>query len=173
MLNSTVWAAQGFLALFFFAAGAPKVAGRGIDRWTGFDQVPRIMTIVIGVSEVAGATVLVVPMLVDRLEWTTPLAAVGIAVISLMAAGFHLRARERLAGIETALWASLAASIAIARWDRLATGPSLSEDLLVPLLFVLVPAVIANLVLLARATSPARTRDGGGPEHAEARSVRS
>ncbi|MFC5745092.1 DoxX family protein [Actinomadura rugatobispora] len=160
MFNSTVWIAQSFLALFFFAAGLPKVAGRGIDRWVGFDQVPRIMTVIIGVTEVLGAVALVVPLLIDRFEWTTPLAAVGIAVISLMASGFHLRAREWLATLETALWASLAATIAIARWDELATAPSVSEDVLVPILFVLVPAVIVNIVFLTRATQPAKEEDG-------------
>ncbi|WP_176611369.1 DoxX family protein [Actinomadura sp. WMMB 499] len=172
MLDTTVWVAQGFLALFFFAAGVPKIVGRGIDRWVGFDQVPRIMTIVIGVSEVAAAVALIVPGLIDRLEWTTPLAAVGIAVISLMASGFHLRAREWLAALETVLWASLAGTIAIARWDQLATGPSLSEDLLVPVLLALVPAIIVNLVFLARATSPAQTQDSSGPKHAGSGSAR-
>jgi hypothetical protein len=32
---------QGFLALFFLAAGAPKLIGRGLERWTGFSGVPR------------------------------------------------------------------------------------------------------------------------------------
>jgi uncharacterized membrane protein YphA (DoxX/SURF4 family) len=159
VFDTTVWIAQGFLALFFLAAGVPKIAGRGIDRWVGFDQIPLMMTVIIGVSEVAGATALIVPLLVDRFEWTTPLAAVGIAVISLMASGFHLRAREWLATLETALWASLAGSIAIARWDKWATGPSISKDALVPILLALVPAIIVNLILLTRATPRPQAQD--------------
>ena len=117
MFDTVVWIAEGFLAFFFLAAGVPKVIGKGIDRWVGFDQVPRPMTIVIGIAEVAAAIGLIIPLLVDEAEWTTPLAALGIAVISLMASGFHPRAQEYLAALETVLWASLAIVIAIARWD--------------------------------------------------------
>ncbi len=150
MLDTTLWIAQGFLALFFFAAGVPKVIGRGIDRWVGFDDLPRPLVVVIGISEVAAAVALVAPMVAARGEWTTPPAAIGLAAVSLMASGFHIRKGEWLPAIETALWASLAASIAIGRWEEIATGPSISVDWLLALVAVLVPAIIANLVLLFR-----------------------
>lgn len=150
MLDTTLWIAQGFLALFFLAAGFPKIVGRGIDRWIGFDDVPRPLTIVIGLSEVAGAVALVAPPLIGRFEWMTPLAAIGIGVVSLMASGFHVRAREGLPAVETALWAFLAASIAIGRWGEVSTGPSTSASVLVPVIALLVPTIIVILVLLAR-----------------------
>ena len=40
-LNLVLWTVQGFLALFFLGAGAPKVIGRGLERWTGFAALPR------------------------------------------------------------------------------------------------------------------------------------
>jgi len=150
MLATTLWISQGFLALFFFAAGLPKLVGRGLDRWVGFDDVPRLLVIVIGVCEVAAAVALVVPMTAGRAEWTTPLAAIGLAVVSLMASGFHVRAGEWLPAVETALWASLAASVAVGRWPEMATGPSLSVDVLTPIMAVLVAAIIGNLILLFR-----------------------
>jgi len=162
MVDITVWVAQGLLALFFLAVGLPKLAGRGLDRWIGFDQIPRPVTILIGVSEVAGAAALLVPPLIDRFEWTTPLAAVGIAVISLMASGFHLRAREWLTTIETALWASLAGAVAIGRWDEGAKAPSIPRDVLVPVLIAVVVAIVSNFVLLIRAT-PSPAREDGEP----------
>lgn len=150
--DTTVWIAEGFLALFFLIAGLPKIVGRGIDRWVGFDQVPRGMTILIGFCEIAAAVGLVVPTAADEMAWTTPLA-----VISLMASGFHLRNLEWLAALETVLWASLAGSIAAARWGKFSTGPTISShDVLGVLLAVLVPAVIVNLVVLTRATAPAK-----------------
>lgn len=158
MFNATVWIAEAFLALFFLMAGLPKVVGRGIDRWVGFDAVPRGLTMLIGWSEIAAAIGLVVPLMVGRGEWTTPLAGIGIAVISLMASGFHLRNREWLAALETVLWAALAGSVAAARWDKFAGAPSISRHgVLVPVLIVLVPAVIINLVVLTRAGAPATT----------------
>ena len=32
LLNVVLWSVQGFLALFFLAAGAPKLIGRGLER---------------------------------------------------------------------------------------------------------------------------------------------
>ena len=79
-----------------------------------------------------------------------PLAAIGLAAVSLMASGFHIREGEWLPAIETALWASLAASVALGRWDEMSTGPSFSIDVLIPVIGVLVPAIIVNLIVLFR-----------------------
>jgi hypothetical protein len=157
MLTTTLWAAQAVLALFFLFAGLPKIAGRGIDRWTGFDDVPRPLTVLIGIAEVAAPVALVLPMLLGRLEWTTPLAAAGLAVVTLMASGFHVRAGEWLPALETALWAALAGAVAIGRWGLLGTGPTLAAELLVPVIGVLVVALVVNIVVIFRTPAPART----------------
>lgn len=163
MLDITVWIAQGFLGLFFLAAGAPKVIGRGIDRWIGFAELPRPLTVVIGVSEVSAAFALTVPMVVGAHQWLTVAAAGGLAALSLMASGFHLRAAEGRGGVEalcageTVLLASLAGTVAIGRWDRIPTAPSVSSDLLVPVIGVLIAAIVLNLAAVAR--RPARTGD--------------
>lgn len=157
MIDIALWIAQAFLALFFLAAGLPKVIGRGIDRWIGFDDVPRALTIVIGVSEVAGAVALVLSPLLGAFEWMGPLCAVGIAVISLMASGFHIRASEWLPAVETALWAALAGSVAFGRRGAIATGPSVPSAALVVTITLLVPAIVLILVLLARRPMKAAT----------------
>src|SRR5438128_2745782 len=113
MLNLVLWSVQGFLALFFLAAGAPKIIGRGLEQWIGFSSQPRPLVIFIGFTEVLGAAGLVLPMATGILPWLTPLAAVGLGIIVLMATGFHIRADERLNAVETALWASIAAVVAI------------------------------------------------------------
>ena len=51
MLNLILWSVQGFLALFFVAAGAPKIIGRGLEKWTGFSDMPRPLVIFIGITE--------------------------------------------------------------------------------------------------------------------------
>jgi hypothetical protein len=148
VLDIALWAAQGLLALFFLAAGLPKVAGRGLDRWVGFEDFSRGLTILIGVSEVVGAVALVLPSLLGAFEWTIPLAAIGIAVISLMASGFHVRAAERICTIETALLAALAGSIAIGRWGETASAPAVPAGVLVVVIALLVPSIVAVLVVL-------------------------
>src|SRR6266699_834765 len=79
-LNLVLWSVQVFLALFFLAAGAPKLIGRGLERWTGFAELPRALVVFIGVTEVLGAAGLVLPMATGIVPWLTPLAAVGIAI---------------------------------------------------------------------------------------------
>jgi hypothetical protein len=150
-LNVVLWSVQGFLALFFLAAGTPKLIGRGLERWTGFSEVPRPLVVFIGVTEVLGAAGLVVPMVTVIAPWLTPLAALGLAIIVLMATGFHLRADERINALETGLWACIAVVIAMGRWDLLVASHSyVAPWVLVAAVGVLVPAVIINLVVLFR-----------------------
>ncbi len=150
-LNLVLWSVQVFLALFFLAAGAPKLIGRGLERWTGFAELPRALVVFIGVTEVLGAAGLVLPMATGIVPWLTPLAAVGLGIIVLMATGFHLRADERVNALETGLWSSIAAVIAIGRWDLVvAAHASAAPWVLVLALGLLVPAVIINLVVLFR-----------------------
>src|SRR6266496_2912654 len=140
VLNIVLWSVQGFLTLFFLAAGAPKIIGRGIDRWTGFADLPRGLVVLIGSAELLGAAGLVLPMATGILPWLTPLAALGLAIIVLMATGFHLRADERLAALETGLWASIATVIAIGRWDLIAPHAYAPPGVLVAALGLLVPS---------------------------------
>ena len=148
MLNLVLWSVQGFLALFFLAAGVPKVIGRGLEQWTGFANQPRPLVVFIGLTEVLGAAGLVLPMATSSLPWLTPLAAVGLAIIVLMATGFHIRADERLNAVETVLWASIAAVVAISRWDLVASRAALPPWVLIATLGLLVPSAIINVVVL-------------------------
>ena len=148
--NTVLWSVQVFLALFFLMAGAPKVIGRGMDRWTGFSDLPRPLVVFIGVMEVLGASALVLPMATGLLPWATPLAALLLSAVVLMASGFHVRAGERLPALETTLWASILGVVAVGRWGLLASRVSVPEWALVAAVFVLVPSVIVNLVVLLR-----------------------
>jgi hypothetical protein len=150
VLNIVLWGVQGFLALFFLAAGAPKILGRGIEKWTGFSDLPRSQVVFIGFAEVLGAAGLVLPMATGVLPWLTPLAAVSLAIIVLMATGFHLRADERLNAVETGLWTAIAATVAIGRWDLVSSVADVSSWVLVALLGLLVPLAIINVIVLWR-----------------------
>lgn len=151
-VNVALWTAQGFLALFFLGAGAPKVLGRGLDRWTGFSGLPRSQVVVTGLAEVLAAAGLVLPLATTTLPWLTPVAAVGIALVSLMAAGFHVRLNEHLNVIETSLLAGVAAAVAVGRWGQL-TAASFDLKAWMPAVAVavLVPAAIAVVIALFKA----------------------
>lgn len=172
VLNLVLWSVQVFLGLFFLAAGAPKILGRGIELWTGFSELPRPQVVFTGIMEVLGAVGLVLPMATGILPWVTPLAAVGLALIVLMAAGFHLRADERLNALETGLWASIAAGIAIGRWDLLASRADVPPWVLVAALSLLVPSAIINVIVLLKRPPKAST-PGPGLRNAPAPNPRS
>jgi hypothetical protein len=150
MLNLILWIVQVFLALFFLAAAVPKIIGRGLEQWTGFSDVPRALVLSIGIAELLGSAGLVLPMATGILPWLTPLAAIGLAVNVLMASGFHIRADERLNAIETTLWASIAAVIAIGRWNLLALRAGIPASVLVTALALMMPSAIIIVIVLLR-----------------------
>lgn len=82
-------------------------------------------------------------------------AAVGLAVVTLMASGFHVRAGEWPPALETALWAMLAGAVAIGLWELLGTGPALAPELLVPVTGVVVVVLVVNIVAIFRTPAPA------------------
>lgn len=147
-VNLALWSAQGFLALFFLGAGVPKILGRGLDRWTGFSGLPRSLVVFTGITEVLAATGLMLPTVTGILPRLTPLAAVGIAIISLMAAGFHVRANEHPNVLETSLLASIAAAVAIGRWDHLAAAIDIETWVPAAAVVLLIPAAIATVIAL-------------------------
>jgi hypothetical protein len=159
-MNLIVCSVQWFLAIFFLAAGIPKISGRGLEQWTGFNDLPRPLTLFIGTTEVLGALGLVLPMATGILPWLTPLAALGLAVTVLMASGFHLRNDERLAALETTLWASIASIIAITRWHFVAARFVIEPDLVITTLVLLVPAAIVNVIILVKRPVPPAAPSG-------------
>ena len=112
--------------------------------------MPRAQVIFIGIAEILGAAGLVLPMATGMLPWLTPLSAAGLAVIVLMATGFHVRADERLNALETTLWACIALVIAVGRWDLLAVRVEIAPWILIVALGILVPAALVNVIILFR-----------------------
>jgi len=158
-LNLVLWIAQALLAFLFLGAGAPKILGRGLERWTGFSDLPRGEVIFIGIVELLGAVGLVLPAALGVLPWLTPLAALGLGLVVMMAAGFHLRADERLNAFETALWACMAFVVAIGRWLPIASPIRVPPWTLVALLAVLTPMSIVVVVILLKRPVPSAARD--------------
>lgn len=95
-LNFWLWAAAVVLALLYLMAGFMK-ATQPIDKlaaqmkWPG--ELPRL-TRFVGVAEVLGAIGLIAPLATGILAWLTPLAAIGLALVQVLAAGFHIMRRE-------------------------------------------------------------------------------
>jgi hypothetical protein len=70
-----------------------------------------------------------------------------------MATGFHIRADERHAAVQTTLWASIAGLVAVGRWDLISSRADIPSWVLVTALVVLIPVTIVSIMALWRSTS--------------------
>ena len=118
-LNIGLWIAQVLLALLFFAAGAVKFTtgqAAAVEQgvaWAG--RVSPEMILFIGAAELAGAIGLVVPAATRIMPILTPLAAAGLALTMVVAAGWqHLPYGEPIA--PNLVLASIAAFVAVGRF---------------------------------------------------------
>lgn len=96
-LEFWVWVASVLLIIAYGMAGAMKTFRPIPDLakmmvWPG--DVPVAMVRFVGIVEIAGALGLFLPVLTGILGWLTPLAALGLSLIQLLAIGFHARRGE-------------------------------------------------------------------------------
>lgn len=95
-MNIALWVVQVMLGAMFIFAGVTKAfryeQAHASLPWVR--EVPRGLTTFIGVSELLGGIGLVLPALTGILPWLTPLAAAGLAVVMVLAAGYHVTRKE-------------------------------------------------------------------------------
>lgn len=123
-LNISLWVGQVLLAIAFGAAGITKLI-------TPLDQLGEMMSFVnhspawlvtfIGVVEVLGAIGVLLPALTRILPVLTPLAALGFAIIQVLAIGVHALLGETGQTLPINL-ALLALSVFVA-WGRYKVAP--------------------------------------------------
>lgn len=124
---AALWAAQVLLAVMFGIAGVmkstqPITALSGTVPWS--TDVPEALVRFIGISELAGAVGLILPALTRIRPGLTPLAALGLVVVMLLASGFHILRGELGALPITFLLGGLAAFVAWGRWTKAPIAPS-------------------------------------------------
>ncbi len=91
--NIGLWVAQVALAAMFLMAGFTKLSSSAADlaamgmMWA--ENAPVILIKFIGLAEVAGALGLILPSATRIMPDLTKLAAAGLAVIMVLAAGVH------------------------------------------------------------------------------------
>jgi uncharacterized membrane protein YphA (DoxX/SURF4 family) len=95
-MNIALWIVQVVLAAMFMFAGVTKAFrydhARATLPWV--KDVTRGMTTFIGISELLGGLGLLLPAITGMLPWLTPLAAAALALVMLLAAGFHASRKE-------------------------------------------------------------------------------
>jgi hypothetical protein len=119
-MNIILWALQIVLALKFVSvaythglrADQTKMQ-RGIQR---LGAVARPLLTFIALCAFLGAVGLILPAATGILTWLTPLAAALLALMMLLAAGFHVACRETPNIVVGLILFALAAFVAYGRW---------------------------------------------------------
>lgn len=95
-MTIALWIVQILLAAAFIFAGVNKAFRYEYAHATlpWVKDVPRGLTNFIGVAELLGGFGLLLPALTGILPWLTPLAAAGLALVMILAIGFHITRRE-------------------------------------------------------------------------------
>ena len=126
-LNIGLWIAQGLLAVMFIMAGVMKVT-QPIEElavslpWVTSSPVSLIRFI--GISELLGGLGLLIPGIFRFKPFLTIWAALGLAIIMVLAAIFHASKGEYSAIITNILIMGIALFIA---WGRSKKAPILSK----------------------------------------------
>lgn len=86
-MNIALWIAQGLLAAMFLMAGTMKTfqTAKAKAQFPWAKDRSEEYVRFIGISELLGAFGLILPMLTGILPWLTPIAAVGLSLIQLLA----------------------------------------------------------------------------------------
>jgi putative oxidoreductase len=120
-LHWALWGVQLLLGLFFIMVGYShglmpfdEIAAQAV--W--MTQVPRALARFIGYAELAGGVGLILPAATRITPWLTPLAALGVATIMLLALLFHLARGEASVVWIHALVASASLFVAWGRWRK-------------------------------------------------------
>lgn len=126
-MNTAIWIGQLILAAMFLMAGVMK-STMPIDKLsvtvTWAKDVPEMLVRFIGISEFLGALGLLLPSLLRIRPRLTPVAAMCLASVLLMAIVFHIyRGEAKLIGMHIVM-AAMAIFIV---WGRMVKAPILAR----------------------------------------------
>lgn len=117
-MHGLEWFFSIVLAAVFLVTGVMKVfryeKSRDLLPWV--KDVPRALVQGIGVAEILGALGLVLPAVTGIYSWLTPVAAVGLALLMLIALVFHLLRRETTESGINVLLLIMLVIVAYVRW---------------------------------------------------------
>jgi uncharacterized membrane protein YphA (DoxX/SURF4 family) len=120
-LRITLWVLQIGLGVWFTMVGYSHAFApfdQVSQQATWMQDVPRALSLFIGYAEVAGGLGLVVPAATRIAPRLTPLAAIGLATIMMLAIAFHVVRGEASVIWIHSLLAGLALFIAWGRWRK-------------------------------------------------------
>lgn len=97
-MNIAIWTLQGTIAIIFMYSGINKsiyseqtLVSKG---QTGVEGLPTRLIRFIGISEIAGATGLILPSILDIYPYLTSISALCLGLIMIPAAIIHYKRKE-------------------------------------------------------------------------------
>ncbi|MFY8108297.1 MAG: DoxX family protein [Bacteroidia bacterium] len=127
LMNVSIWIAQGLLALLYLMAGANK-SFESIEELS--KMLPWVLNVApelvrfIGVCELLGSIGLILPSVLRIKPILTPIAALGLGIIQILAAVFHSTNGEiSVIGVN---FVFLTISVFVA-WGRYKKSPIISK----------------------------------------------
>jgi uncharacterized membrane protein YphA (DoxX/SURF4 family) len=122
-MNVLLWVLQAALALLYFAGGSYKVFSFD-ELAKQFRAISRGGWRALGVLEVVGAVLLIVPAALNWMPVLTPLAAAVLAVETLAVAGLFARKSLKLSAENPLIWAVvMGLLVAFVAYGRYALAP--------------------------------------------------
>lgn len=125
-MNIALWIVQALLAIAFLAAGILKTV-TPVDQMAAqaawVSAVPAFVPKLAGISEILGAVGLLLPSVTRIKPMLTPLAALGLLTVMLLAALLHLSLGELGELVINLVLGSLALFVAWGRGKKLPLQP--------------------------------------------------
>ena len=86
-MNIALWIAQGILVALYLMAGTMKTfqTAKAKEQFPWAKNRSDVYVRFVGASELLGALGLILPMVTGILPWLTPVAAIGLSLIQLLA----------------------------------------------------------------------------------------
>jgi hypothetical protein len=120
-VNIALWVVQGLLALVYLAAGGVKavrpreqLAASGRFDWMKDTSDGGVKAV--GIVEILGALGLILPELTGIAPILTPIAAVGLVIVQVLAMRVHIRLGEQKSLPANVILLLLAAFVAVGRF---------------------------------------------------------
>ena len=130
-MNAALWTLQALWGFFFSVTGVGKIVCYNPALWskalrevTWFSAVPQDLFVFIGICELLGGVGLLLPAITRVKPKLTPFAALGLALIMILAAAFHIARGEFTFLVSNLVLGGIAAFIAYGRLFRTPVAPA-------------------------------------------------
>lgn len=130
-MKTTLWILQILWGVSFSITGFGKILWYRPDLWNEalhqvpwLSAVPQEMAVFIGIAEFLGGVGLILPALTGVKPKLTPLAAIGLTLVMILAAGFHIARGEYGFVLLNIILAAVSALIAYGRLVVMPIAPA-------------------------------------------------